>query len=172
MEPLVSICIPTHQGSRWIRDSIASALAQDYARVEVVVSDDHSTDGTAETAEAVPDERVRVVRSDRRLGMARNWNRSVQLARGDYIKFLMQDDLLDPTCVSRMATVLTAEPIGRLRVRSAEDRGRRSRRRGIGAPGAEAPGAAGTVRSAGGSEWRPGDLRCDAEDRLQGQLDR
>ncbi len=106
-EPSVSICIPTYQGSRWIRDSIASALAQDYPRVEVVVSDDQSTDGTAEAAEAVADERVRVVRSDRRLGMAGNWNRSVQLARGDYIKFLMQDDLLDPTCVSRMATVLT-----------------------------------------------------------------
>lgn len=109
-EPLVSICIPTHQGSRWIRDSIAAALAQDYPRVEVVVSDDLSTDGTAEAAGAVSDERVRVVRSDRRLGMARNWNRSVQLARGAYIKFLMQDDLLDPTCVARMAAVLTRNP--------------------------------------------------------------
>ena len=109
-EPLVSICIPTYQGSRWIRDSIASALAQDYPRVEVVVSDDRSTDGTAEVAESIGDPRVRVVRSDQRLGMARNWNRSVRLARGDYIKFLMQDDLLDPTCVSRMAAVLSKNP--------------------------------------------------------------
>jgi glycosyltransferase involved in cell wall biosynthesis len=73
-----------------------------------VVSDDHSTDGTAEAAEAISDDRVRVVRSDRRLGMAGNWNRSVQLARGDYIKFLMQDDALDPTCVTRMASILAA----------------------------------------------------------------
>jgi glycosyltransferase involved in cell wall biosynthesis len=109
-EPLVSICIPTYQGARWIRDTIASALAQDYPRIEVVVSDDLSTDGTAEAADAASDERVRVVRSDRRLGMAGNWNRSVQLARGDYIKYLMQDDVLDPTCVSRMATVLTENP--------------------------------------------------------------
>jgi glycosyltransferase involved in cell wall biosynthesis len=109
-DPVVSICIPTYQGSPWIRETIASALAQDYPRVEVVVSDDHSTDGTAEAAEAISDARVRVVRSDRRLGMARNWNRSVRHARGDYIKFLMQDDALDPTCVARMATILAANP--------------------------------------------------------------
>jgi glycosyltransferase involved in cell wall biosynthesis len=109
-EPLVSICIPTYQGRPWIRETIASAIAQDYPSIEIVVSDDLSTDGTAEAAEAIADERVRVVRSDRRLGMAANWSRSVQLARGQYIKFLMQDDWLDPTCVSRMAAVLTRNP--------------------------------------------------------------
>ncbi len=66
--PLVSICIPTYQGSRWISDAIVSALAQDYPRLEVVVSDDHSTDGTAEIADSFADERVRVVRSRSTLG--------------------------------------------------------------------------------------------------------
>jgi glycosyltransferase involved in cell wall biosynthesis len=108
--PLVSICIPAYQGSRWIRDSIASALAQDYPRLEVVVSDDASRDGTAEVAEGAGDARLRVVRSGHRLGMAANWNRSVELAHGDYIKFLMQDDLLDPTCVPRMAAILATNP--------------------------------------------------------------
>jgi glycosyltransferase involved in cell wall biosynthesis len=110
MQPLVSICIPTYQGSRWVHDSTASALAQDYPNVEVVISDDASTDGTAEIAAAIADGRVRVARSDRRLGMAGNWNRSVQLARGEYVKLLMQDDLLAPSCVSRMADVLSRNP--------------------------------------------------------------
>ena len=48
--PLVSICIPTYQGARWIRETIASALAQDYPFIEVVVSDDASADGTADIA--------------------------------------------------------------------------------------------------------------------------
>lgn len=109
--PLVSICIPTYQGGRWIRDTIASALAQDYPNIEVVVSDDASTDGTPEIAESIGDACVRVVRSDRRRGMAGNWNRSVQLARGNYVKFLMQDDWLEPTCVSRMAGVLSRNPL-------------------------------------------------------------
>jgi glycosyltransferase involved in cell wall biosynthesis len=109
-EPSVSICIPTHGGRRWVLDSITSGLAQDYPNIEVVVSDDASTDGTAEIAEAIPDARVRVARSDRRLGLAGNWNRSVQLAHGEYVKLLMQDDRLAPTCVSRMADVLSRNP--------------------------------------------------------------
>ena len=106
-EPLVSICIPSYQGSRWIREAIGSALTQDYPAIEVVVSDDASTDGSAEAAESIGDPRIRVDRSDRRRGLARNWNRSVQLSKGAYVKFLMQDDLLAPTCVSRMAEVLS-----------------------------------------------------------------
>lgn len=110
VEPLVSICIPTHQGRPWIRETIAAALAQDYPRIEVVVADDVSTDGTVAAAESTGDPRVRVIRSGERLGMAGNWNRSVRLSRGDYVKFLMQDDWFDPSCVSRMADVLSRNP--------------------------------------------------------------
>ncbi len=108
--PLVSICIPTYQGSLWIRATMSSALAQDYPEVEVVVSDDASTDETVAHVLAVRDERVRLVHSQHRLGMAQNWSRSAQGARGAYLKLLMQDDLLDPTCVSRMADVLSRNP--------------------------------------------------------------
>lgn len=108
--PLVSICIPTYQAAPWIRQAIASALAQDYPLVEIVVADDASTDGTADLASSIDDDRIRVLTSDRRLGMAANWNRSVNAGRGEYIKLLMQDDTLEPHCVSRMASVLTANP--------------------------------------------------------------
>ena len=108
--PLVSICSPTYHGSRWIRATIASALAQDYPQVEVVVFDDASMVGTAEAALAVADERVRVVASEHHIGMARNWSRSAQFSRGDYVKFLMQDDALEPTCVGRMADLMARNP--------------------------------------------------------------
>jgi glycosyltransferase involved in cell wall biosynthesis len=48
------------------------------------------------------DERVRVVRNPRNLGLADNWNRCVELARGPWIKFLFQDDYLAPTCLAVM----------------------------------------------------------------------
>lgn len=89
---------------------MASALAQDYTNLEVVVMDDASTDGTADVAEAFGDDRLRVVRSDRRSGMAGNWSRSVKASRGDYVKLLMQDDSLEPSCVSSMAGVLSRNP--------------------------------------------------------------
>ena len=109
-EPLVSICIPTYQGAEWIRDTIACALAQDHPGIEVVVTDDASTDGTADLADSFHDPRVRVLRSDRRLGMAGNWNWSIRESRGAYVKLLMQDDHLEPDCVSAMAEILDRNP--------------------------------------------------------------
>lgn len=104
--PAVSVCIPTYNGESWIADSIRSALRQDMGDLEIVVSDDGSGDRTVSIARSFDDPRVRVISHASRVGMAQNWNRCLQAARGDYIKPLMQDDLLEPTCVRKMARVM------------------------------------------------------------------
>ena len=108
--PTVSVCIPTFNGAAWIREAIESALAQDFSDLEVVVCDDASSDDTVALARQFRDERVRVVAYPDRVGMARNWNRSVLASKGAYIKFLMQDDSLAPGCVGRMLEVLRESP--------------------------------------------------------------
>jgi len=108
--PAVSVCIPTFNGAPWIREAIESALSQDFSDLEVVVCDDASSDDTVELAGQFRDERVRVVANRDRVGMARNWNRSVLASKGAYIKFLMQDDRLAPGCVGRMLEVLRESP--------------------------------------------------------------
>jgi glycosyltransferase involved in cell wall biosynthesis len=108
--PIVSICIPTFNGALWICQAIESALAQDFSSFEVVVCDDASDDDTVVLARQFADERVRVVANRQRVGMARNWNRSVRASQGAYVKFLMQDDLLRPDCIARMLEVMNAEP--------------------------------------------------------------
>ena len=109
--PAVSVCIPTFNGAPWIREAIESALSQDFSDLEVVVCDDASSDDTVELAGQFRDERVRVVANRDRVGMARNWNRSVLASKGAYIKFLMQDDRLAPGCVGRMLEVLRESPV-------------------------------------------------------------
>ena len=108
--PVVSICIPTFNGAAWIRGAIESALAQDFSDLEVIVCDDASSDDTVALARRVHDSRVRVVAYRDRVGMARNWNRSVMASKGAYIKFLMQDDTLAPGCVRRMLEVFKESP--------------------------------------------------------------
>jgi len=108
--PAVSVCIPTFDGAPWIRQAIESALAQDFADLEVVVCDDSSADDTVQLARQVDDERLRVVANPERVGMARNWNRSILESKGAYIKFLMQDDRLEPGCVGRMLEVIDGSP--------------------------------------------------------------
>lgn len=102
--PLVSVCVPTYNGARFLRQCLDSALGQSWRDLEVLVVDDGSTDESLTIAReyARRDGRVRVVANPANLGLVENWNRCVALARGRWIKFLFQDDYLEPTCLSRM----------------------------------------------------------------------
>ena len=105
MRPVtVSICIPTYNGARYLASCLDSALAQTFTDFEVVVVDDGSTDGTLEIVQryAESDERVRVWKNARNLGLVANWNRCVEVASGEWVKFLFQDDLLEPSCLEGM----------------------------------------------------------------------
>jgi glycosyltransferase involved in cell wall biosynthesis len=103
MHPLVSICMPTYNAARWIKDAIDSALAQTWEDFELIVSDNLSTDSTLKIARSYSDPRIRVVPSARNVGFVLNHNRLLKLSAGRYIKFLHADDVLAPTCVEQMA---------------------------------------------------------------------
>jgi glycosyltransferase involved in cell wall biosynthesis len=101
--PRVSICITACNRVQFVAQAIESALAQTYPDCEIVVIDDASDDGTFEALTRYSDPRIRLVRNPRRLGQAANRNRAVGLARGQLVKFLDDDDVLEPSCVSEMA---------------------------------------------------------------------
>src|SRR5262245_684457 len=109
---LVSICSPMFDAGPFILDAIASARAQTYQDVEIIVVDNCSRDGSFELAEeaARDDPRIRVHRNASNLGMQRNFGRCLELARGEYIKFLCADDVLEHECVARLVDVLDAQP--------------------------------------------------------------
>ncbi len=101
MNPLVSILIPAYNVT-FFAETLRSALAQDYGRIEIVVSDDSPGDEIATIVRNNPDVRIRYVRNPVNLGFAGNFTQCFELARGEYIKFLNDDDLLHPECVRRM----------------------------------------------------------------------
>ncbi|HEX2160325.1 MAG TPA: glycosyltransferase family 2 protein [Thermoleophilaceae bacterium] len=112
MSPLVSVAIPTFNRRATIARAVRSALAQTHANLEVVVSDDGSTDGSAEVLQelAAGDERLRVVRHAANAGMVANMERARRLARGDYVMLLADDDWLDPRCVELALAALLRSP--------------------------------------------------------------
>lgn len=113
MSSLVSICIPTYNGARWIRESIRSALDQTHERLEILVVDDRSTDNTLDIVSTFQDHRVRVTVNERNLGIVGNRNRCIRLSKGSFVKFLFQDDLLYPDCVEKMVRLFdTYEQVG------------------------------------------------------------
>jgi glycosyltransferase involved in cell wall biosynthesis len=105
--PLVSVCIPTYCGEKYFRECIESVLGQTFSDFEVLVVDDCSTDYTLDIANqyAKQDSRIRVSKNEKNLGLVGNWNRCLELARGTWIKYLFQDDVLAPTCIERMVDV-------------------------------------------------------------------
>jgi glycosyltransferase involved in cell wall biosynthesis len=107
MDPLVSIPILCHDYGRFLPEAIESALAQSYARVEVVVWDDGSTDDTPEAAARYPE--VELVRQEN-AGLVRTCNRAVTAARGEWFCFLSADDCFAPTYVEELLeSVLASE---------------------------------------------------------------
>jgi glycosyltransferase involved in cell wall biosynthesis len=104
MNSLVSICIPNYNGEKYLRESLDSALAQTYQNTEILVVDNGSTDESANiTAEyARKDPRVRLVQNEKNFGAVQNFNRCVSLGRGEWIKFLFHDDILEPECIEKM----------------------------------------------------------------------
>ena len=106
-KPAISICIPTYDGSEYIEDCLDSVLTQTYGNFEVLILDDCSTDNTLEIANtfAKKDSRIRVVKNENNLGLVGNWNKCIQLAKGEWIKFVFHDDLIAPQCLERMMAV-------------------------------------------------------------------
>ncbi|VGO21026.1 glycosyltransferase family 2 protein [Pontiella sulfatireligans] len=108
MMPLVSICVPTYNGERFLTEALESVEAQIYENCEVVVSDDASSDRTLEIVSefAARSKYEYRVFNHEPSGIGANWNYCVEHAKGEYIKFLFQDDLLLPDCVREMVSCI------------------------------------------------------------------
>lgn len=110
--PLVSIGLPTYNRAAKLRRAVASALAQDYANIELVISDNASTDETQAFCEELcaRDPRVRYVRQPVNRGLTPNHHAVVEHARGEFFLFLSDDDWLDPAYVSACLAALVEHP--------------------------------------------------------------
>lgn len=94
MPPLVSVCIPTFNGARYVAAAIGSVIRQSFTDFELLVSDDGSSDDTLEAIRSFSDSRLRLVANERRMGLVGNWNRCLALARGKYVTLFHQDDVM------------------------------------------------------------------------------
>lgn len=89
-----SIIIPTYNRSSFVRQAIMSALRQKNVSMEIIVSDDCSTDDTAKVVKAFKDKRIKYIRNKERLGSSLNFQKSFLRASGDYIFTLGDDDFI------------------------------------------------------------------------------
>src|SRR5262245_1090896 len=108
--PKVSVIIPTHNRSDFLRDAIASVLGQTYQAFELIVVDDASTETTAEVVETFDDSRIKLFRHDISKGGSAARNTGIVKSTCDYIAFLDDDDEWLPEKLSRQMEVLLSSP--------------------------------------------------------------
>ena len=94
--PLVTIGIPTYnRADGYLREALASAVGQTYPNLEIVVSDNGSTDNTEAVVKGMGDSRIRYFRQDPSLTPNDNFNYCLEQAQGDYFLLLHDDDIVD-----------------------------------------------------------------------------
>ena len=104
---LISVCIPTYNGAKYIVAALKSISEQTYSNLEIIVSDDDSIDDTLELINKYKLESKFPIHIYHHTpsGIGANWNHCIKQANGVYIKFLFQDDLLEPSCIADMVQV-------------------------------------------------------------------
>lgn len=94
--PLITIAIPTYnRANLYLEQAIECALNQTYPNIEIIISDNCSTDDTETVVKNFNDPRIRYFRQEKNIGGNNNFNFCIKQAKGEYFLLLMDDDLID-----------------------------------------------------------------------------
>lgn len=110
--PLVSICVPTRNRASVLRGNLENICGQDYPQLEIVISDNYSTDDTEQVcrAAAAADSRIRYMRQSRNIGLHGNHNFCMDQARGEFLCFFHDHDRHDPRLIRTYVDFMHRHP--------------------------------------------------------------
>lgn len=107
--PMISVCMATCDGERFIGEQLSSVLPQLGPQDEVIVVDDKSQDGTREVVEGFCDARIRLIAHRERQGIVSSFEHAVRSATGDILFLCDQDDVWAPTKVSKVMKIFSEQ---------------------------------------------------------------
>jgi glycosyltransferase involved in cell wall biosynthesis len=110
--PRLSIGLPVYNGENYLAEAIEALLGQSYEDLELIISDNASTDGTADICRRYgkQDSRIRYIRQPRNIGLNPNHNFVVRQARGELFKMASHDDLYARDLLKRCVDALDEHP--------------------------------------------------------------
>ena len=115
-QPVVSVSVVTYNSSKTVVETLDSIYNQTYEKLELIVSDDCSTDNTIEICrEWIEAHKERFVRTElltveKNTGVAANMNRAANACRGEWVKDIAGDDVLLPDCVETYVDYVKKNP--------------------------------------------------------------
>jgi glycosyltransferase involved in cell wall biosynthesis len=108
-QKLVSILLPIHNASKYLKTCLESLLNQSYGHIEIIAIDDGSTDSSLRILRsyARKDKRLKVQKNKKRYGLAVCLNRSLKVAQGEFLAFMDADDTAAPDRIVKQVEYLT-----------------------------------------------------------------
>lgn len=109
-QPLVSVMIPTYNRPVYFEQALKSVLVQTYQNLDIIICDNSTNETTAELMQSyLGDSRIRYIRNREAKSKAENFASFESLARGEYLQWLMDDDILAPEKIAKMVEVFQCE---------------------------------------------------------------
>lgn len=115
-QPLVSVPVITYNSSKFVLETLESIKAQTYQNIELIISDDCSTDNTVEICRKWVEEnkerfvRTQIITSELNTGVSANLNRAEANCQGEWVKGIAGDDLLMPNCIAECVEYVQQHP--------------------------------------------------------------
>ena len=114
MFPIVSVGIPTYNRKHYLIKALDSVKNQDYPNIEIIISDNHSTDGTEEFIKELLGENnsnIKYLRLKENVGAKKNWENCICNASGKYMLMLSDDDILEPDAITNLVNALSDDSV-------------------------------------------------------------
>lgn len=115
MQPIVSICVVTYNNEKYVQETLDSVKNQNYEKIELIISDDNSTDDTLlkvnNWIEKNKDRfvNVKIITSEKNTGVTANCNRAVKASNGEFVK-IIGDDLLKQDYLEKCIIFFNSNP--------------------------------------------------------------
>jgi GT2 family glycosyltransferase len=106
MRPTISVALPVYNGTQYVESAVRSLLLQN-EDLEIVISDDASSDGTIELVRSIGAPNIKLISNDTNGGIFVNLNRAVRVCSGEYIQLFCQDDLAHCGFIASQLQALT-----------------------------------------------------------------
>jgi glycosyltransferase involved in cell wall biosynthesis len=94
-QSLVTVILPCFNGEAFLKECVSSILNQTYQRFELIIVDDASTDNSGSIIQSFPDPRIKYIRHEQNIGIAKSLNLATGMAKGKYIARIDADDCVD-----------------------------------------------------------------------------
>jgi len=112
MRHLVSICVPAYNCEKTIFHTLQSIISQSYTNIEIIISDNNSTDKTRDVIKKFHDKRIKVYKCSKNIGYARNINKCIGASKGKYVCVFHADDIYDRDIIEKQVEHMEKNDVG------------------------------------------------------------